>query len=77
MENREPKFDIFSGRMDKNALWIESVEGLSNARERMEQIATERPGQYFIFSSMSHSVLAQIETFARPAESARVIGTVA
>ena len=77
MENREPKFDIFSGRIDKNALWIESVEGLSNARERMEQIATEKPGQYFIFSSMSHSVLAQIETFARIHEPSRARGSVA
>ena len=64
MEKGEPRFDIFSGQIDKNALWIETVEGLSNARERMEQIAAEKPGQYFIFSSLSHAVLAQIETFA-------------
>lgn len=64
MEKREPRFDIFSGQIDKNALWIETVEGLSSARERMEQIAAEKPGQYFIFSPLNHAVLAQIETFA-------------
>ncbi|HWF38236.1 MAG TPA: hypothetical protein VG322_06945 [Candidatus Acidoferrales bacterium] len=69
MEKTEPRFDIFSGHIDKNALWIETVEGLSNARERMEQIATEKPGQYFIFSPMSHAVLAQIETFASASNS--------
>jgi hypothetical protein len=40
-------FDIFSGTA-KKAMWIEAVEGLSNARERMEQIAADKPGQYFI-----------------------------
>jgi hypothetical protein len=69
MEKREPRFDIFSGQIDKNALWIETVEGLSNARERMEQIAAEKPGQYFIFSSLSHAVLAQVETFTRHSDS--------
>lgn len=69
MEQREPRFDIFSGQIDNNALWIETVDGLSNARERMEQIAAEKPGQYFIFSPLSHAVLAQIETFAGPSNS--------
>jgi len=64
MEKSEARFDIFSGQIDKNALWIETVEGLSRARERMEQIAAEKPGQYFIFSPLSHAVLAQVETFA-------------
>ena len=49
MEKMEPRFDIFSGQIDKNALWVETVEGLSNARERMEQIAAEKPGQVFHF----------------------------
>jgi len=61
---REPSFDIFSVGPKNNPLWIESVEGLSNARERMEQIAANAPGQYFIFSISSSSMLAQIERFA-------------
>jgi hypothetical protein len=60
---KEPPFDIFCGVPDKNAAWYESVEGLSNARARMEQIARIRPGKYFVFSRRDHSVLAQVETF--------------
>jgi len=45
-------FDIFSGTQ-KNAAWIETVEGLSAARERLQQIAREKPGQYFIFSALT------------------------
>ncbi len=67
----EPNFDIFSGAPDKNAVWVECVRGLSNARERMEQIAAKKPGRYFLFSLLSHSILARIETFSKP-ESASI-----
>ena len=62
----EPVFDIFAGASDEEAIWIEAVEGLSNARERMGQIAAEKPGRYFVFSCADHSILARIETFATP-----------
>ena len=64
---QQTTYDIFCGASDKDAIWIEVVEGLSNARERMEQIAAEKPGHYFVFSSRDHSILARIETFATPA----------
>jgi hypothetical protein len=59
----EPTYDIFSGHSGENALWLEAVEGLSNAREQMQQIAEQKPGAYFVFSAMGQSVLARIETF--------------
>jgi len=62
----EPRFDIFSGTPDKNAVWVECVRGLSNEREQMERIAAKKPGRYFLFSLPSHSILAQIETFSKP-----------
>jgi len=58
----EPSFDIFRGVPDKNAIWYETVAGLATARERMERIASVRPGSYFVFSRGDHSVLARIET---------------
>jgi hypothetical protein len=59
---REPCFDIFRGASDKDAVWVEAVEGFSNARERMEEIATAQPDQYFVFSALSHTVLVRIDT---------------
>lgn len=67
----EPSLDIFSGELDKDAMWLESAESLSKARERMEKIAAEKPGRYFIYSVRSHAVLAQIDTSARPNPSGR------
>lgn len=61
----QPVFDIFFGVPDKNAKWCESVEGLSNARSRMEEIAKHRPGAYFLFYRRDHSILARIQ-FAEP-----------
>jgi hypothetical protein len=68
-EMKEPTFDIFYGTSDKNAIWLEAVEGLSAARERMEEIAVARPGQCFLFSSGSHTILARTEIFRKVPES--------
>jgi len=65
---KESSFDIFSGRPGKDMVWIEAIQGLSNARERMEQIAAEKPGKYFVFSIASRAILAQTETFRKPEE---------
>jgi hypothetical protein len=55
----EITFDIFSGTPEGDGLWVEAVEGLSNARQRMGQIAAQEPGKYFLFSRSSRSILAR------------------
>ena len=55
-------FDIFSGSEDNDARWIEVVEGLSNARQRIEELAADSPGRYFVFDSKTYSVVAQIDS---------------
>ena len=62
---REPSFDIFSGTPDRNPVWLEAVEGLSNARARMHEIAAKTPGQYFVFSTDSQAVVARTETLKK------------
>jgi len=57
-----PRFDIFSGQTDKNAVWVESVEGLGNASERMLELVQKTPGSYFVFFLNTHRVLAAIDT---------------
>lgn len=61
-ELEEPMFDIFTGNNDKDAVWVEAASVLSGARERMEQIAAEHPGQYFVFSQRTHCILARIDS---------------
>ena len=62
---REPTFDIFAGPTDKDAIWVDAVEGLSNARARMHEVAAIIPGEYFVFFSRDRSILARTETFSR------------
>ena len=57
-----PKYDIFAGHNYRDASWVEAVEGMGAASERMKQIASESPGAYFLFSSQARNVLASIDT---------------
>jgi len=61
-----PRCDIFSGDPGADARWIESTDGLANAKKRMQELAAEKPGKYFILYSATHMVVASIETFGRP-----------
>jgi hypothetical protein len=58
-----PKFDIFLGFFgNQDAVWLECVEGLAAAKQRMDEIARERPGQYFVFYPPNRAVLASTDT---------------
>ena len=60
-----PTYHIFSGLPDRDALWLEAVEGLGAAHDRMRERAVKRPGAYFVFCAQTHTVLASIDT-SRP-----------
>jgi hypothetical protein len=57
-----PRYDIFADRKNKDAVWIEAVEGLGSANARLKQLAAERPGPYFVFSVEAGTVVAAIDT---------------
>jgi hypothetical protein len=61
---RNLTLDIFSGELEKDASWLEAVQGLAGAKERMKQIAAERPGKYFIFCVADSAVLESMDTLA-------------
>jgi len=46
---KAPQYDIFSGIVDENMVWLEVVEELGTALDRMKELATIKPGSYFIF----------------------------
>ena len=58
-----PEFDIFRGVLGStDVLWLETVEGLGAAKKRMDEIAREHPGRYFVFYSHERTVLASTNT---------------
>ncbi|MGB7433961.1 MAG: hypothetical protein WBW49_00985 [Candidatus Acidiferrum sp.] len=60
-----PIYEIFLGSRDKDALWLEAVEGLGAACDRMNELAAQCPGPYFVFCTSTHKVLASVDTHAR------------
>ena len=58
-------FDIFSGVFEQNAMWVEAVQGLEHATMRMDQIASDKPGKYFVFCSATHSIVASTDGFKK------------
>ena len=56
-----PMFDIFRGINEKDATWLEAASSLSEARLRMNELAAKTPGQYFVFSQESSSVVARTD----------------
>lgn len=59
---RVPTYDIFSGCGYQDAKWLEAVEGLSAATERMKHLAEQVPGPYFVFSTEAKAILASVNT---------------
>jgi hypothetical protein len=60
----EETFDIFSGVPEGNGQWLEAIEGLSSAHQRMGQLAAEKPGKYFLLSSTDQAILTRIDTYS-------------
>ena len=58
-----PKFDIFRSFLESSdVLWVEAVEGLGAAKRRMDEIAREQPGRYFVFYTHERTLLASTST---------------
>ena len=43
-------------------MWVEAIEGLGNAVDRMHVFAAEKPDAYFVFDAHTHKVLATTDT---------------
>ena|ERR1700722_9843751 len=70
---RDRTFEIFALKSNQTAVFLESVAGLSAARERMGQIAANAAGRYLLVSSANRAVIARTETFKQAmAPSSRV-----
>jgi hypothetical protein len=55
-------YEIFSGRFpNANVLWLEAVVGLDAARERMQTLAAQKPGSYFVWCTSSSAVVASVD----------------
>jgi hypothetical protein len=69
-----PKYHVFSGNFrDKGGLWLESVEGLEAAKERVRQLSEKSPGHYYVFCAKTLQPLASIDTSSTKQDESREI----
>ena len=54
------KFDIFKRLRDGTSLWIAAVEGLEEARNRINCLANVVPGDYLIYSEEKGFVVESV-----------------
>jgi hypothetical protein len=59
---RIPTYDLFSGSQDSGPVWLETVEELAAACERMREHSQKSPGEYFVVCATTHKILASIDT---------------
>jgi hypothetical protein len=57
-------YDIFRKLSGEDAVWVETVENLQQAKKRLIALATSTPGAYLIFDPREHKF---IEPFANSA----------
>lgn len=65
MAPRPSAYQIFAGLPDGPAHWLEAVYGLEHARRRMQDIAKQQPGFYFI-RNLQQAVLCGVSTAPEP-----------
>jgi hypothetical protein len=56
-----PRYHIFSGP-DDDAVWVEAVDALRKAHDRMKKLAAAFPGRFFIFCAQTSEIIASINT---------------
>jgi hypothetical protein len=54
------KFDIFKQLEDGTSVWIEAVEGLEEARSRINRLAVVESGDYLIYSEEKGLVVEHV-----------------
>jgi hypothetical protein len=50
-----PRYHIFSG-LDEDAVWVEGVNRLRNAHDRMKKLAAAFPGPYFLYCAQTYAI---------------------
>jgi hypothetical protein len=58
---REPAFDIFSRPTERHSTWLARERTFGRAFDRMKEMATAKPGRYFLYCRTNQRVLVELE----------------
>ncbi|MCU1242075.1 MAG: hypothetical protein JWO71_2801 [Candidatus Acidoferrum typicum] len=57
---RAPHLDILKRQMDGSFVWIEAASEMHIAEQRISQLASREPGEYFVFDQRTQQIVAKI-----------------
>jgi hypothetical protein len=57
---RSPHLDILKRQKDGSFVWIEAASDAEVAAERLSQLASISPGEYFVFDQRTQQIVARI-----------------
>ena len=57
---RAPHLDILKRQKDGSFVWIEARSDMHIAEQRIAQLATTEPGEYFVFDQRTQQIVAKI-----------------
>jgi hypothetical protein len=60
-----PHLDILKRTRDGNFVWIEAKSDIQVAEERIAQLASSEPGEYFVFDQRTQEIVAKIAKQSR------------
>lgn len=61
-------FDILRRHNDGSFIWVEVVSELSHAKDRLQQLYSTTPGEYFVFDQKSQQIVAKISSSLPPGD---------
>jgi hypothetical protein len=57
---RAPHLDILKRLTDGSFIWIEAASEMDIAEQRISQLASREPGEYFVFDQRTQQIVAKI-----------------
>jgi hypothetical protein len=52
--------DILKRQVDGSFIWIEAAAEMDMAEQRISQLASREPGEYFVFDQRTQQIVAKI-----------------
>ena len=57
-----PILDIFRSEAGLAPRWVGNADGIESAQTRMKQVATERPGHYFVWDAYLRRIVDTVDS---------------
>jgi hypothetical protein len=61
-------YDILRRHSDGSFIWLEAASELSHAKDRLQQLNSAMPGEYFVFDQKSQQIVARVSSSLPPGD---------